>query len=128
MEYETPVIFTSRQVQQSEELTDLEVARSVSSTLVNLIQGLRVRPDFIIGKGGITSSDVGTHGLGVERALVLGQIRPVVPVWRLGEESRFPGLAYVVFPGNVGSPETLLDIISELRDSTAAQGDSSFRT
>jgi uncharacterized protein YgbK (DUF1537 family) len=50
----------------------------------------------------------------VERALVLGQIRPGVPVWRLGEESRFPGLPYVVFPGNVGAPDTLAEVVAEL--------------
>ena len=27
------------------------------------------------------------------------QALPGIPVWRLGPESRFPGLAYVVFPG-----------------------------
>ena len=51
--------------------------------------------------------DGATAGLGVRRALVLGQILPGVPVWRLGPETRFPGLAYVVFPGNVGGPEAL---------------------
>jgi uncharacterized protein YgbK (DUF1537 family) len=95
-------------------MSELEVARRVSSALVRLVQRLQVRPDFVIGKGGITSSDVGTRGLGVRRALVLGQIRPGVPVWLLGKESLFPGLAYVVFPGNVGTPETLLDIVSDL--------------
>ena len=33
---------------------------------------------------------------------MLGQIRPGVPVWRTGPESRFPGIPYVIFPGNVG--------------------------
>jgi uncharacterized protein YgbK (DUF1537 family) len=48
-------------------------------------------------------------------AVVLGQVRPGVPVWRLGPETRFPGLPYVVFPGNVGGPETLAEIVAELR-------------
>jgi uncharacterized protein YgbK (DUF1537 family) len=111
---ETPVIYTSRVVERPSHLTELEVARSVSAALVRLVDGIQVRPDFVVGKGGITSSDVGTRGLGSRRAVVLGQVRAGVPVWRLGEESRFPGLAYVVFPGNVGSPETLLDIVSDL--------------
>jgi uncharacterized protein YgbK (DUF1537 family) len=114
MKNETPVVFTSREIERPGALSELEIARSVSSALVHLVQGLRVRPDFVIGKGGITSSDIGTHGLGARRAMVMGQVRPGVPVWKLGEESRFPGLAYVVFPGNVGTPETLLDIVSEL--------------
>jgi uncharacterized protein YgbK (DUF1537 family) len=73
------------------------------------------RPGFIIAKGGITASDVGTVALGARRALVLGQVRPGIPVWRLGEETRYPGLAYVVFPGNVGGPETLAEVVAELR-------------
>ena len=30
-----------------------------------------------------------------------------MPVWRCGAESRAPGLAYVVFPGNVGAADDL---------------------
>ena len=38
---------------------------------------------------------------------VLGQIRPGIPVWEADENSRFPGIPYVVFPGNVGNEEDL---------------------
>ena len=64
-------------------------------------------PAFVIAKGGITSSDVGTKALAVKRANVLGQICPGIPVWQTGEESRFPGIPYVIFPGNVGEADTL---------------------
>jgi uncharacterized protein YgbK (DUF1537 family) len=111
---QTPVIFTSRTVARSASGDELAVARIVSDALVAIVHGIEERPDFVIGKGGITSSDVGTRGLGAKRALVLGQVRPGVPVWRLGQESRFPGMPYVVFPGNVGGPETLAEIVSEL--------------
>jgi uncharacterized protein YgbK (DUF1537 family) len=116
MKYETPVVFTSREIERPAKLNELEVGRRVSSALVRLVQGIRLRPDFVIGKGGITSSDVGTRGLAARRAMVLGQVRPGVPVWQLGEESRFPGLSYIVFPGNVGTQDTLLDIVSDLLD------------
>ena len=43
----------------------------------------------------------------VTRAHVLGCVRPGVPAWRCGPASRAPGLAYVVFPGNVGAPDDL---------------------
>lgn len=36
-----------------------------------------------------------------------GQILPGVPFGELGPEARFPGMAYVVFPGNVGGPDAL---------------------
>ena len=110
----TPVVYTSRRVERPEGMDELEVARAVSDTLVAIVRGITARPDFVVGKGGITSSDVGTRGLGAKRAIVLGQVRPGVPVWRLGPESRFPGMPYVVFPGNVGGPDTLAEIATEL--------------
>ncbi len=111
----TPVVFTARAIVRSEQMNELAVARAVSDALVAIMANLEERPDFVIGKGGITSSDIGVHGLQAERALVLGQIRAGVPVWRLGAKSRFPGLPYVVFPGNVGEPETLAAIVRELQ-------------
>ncbi len=111
---QSPIVYTSRRVERSEGTDELVVARAVSGALVAIVHGIAVRPDFVVGKGGITSSDVGTRGLGAERATVLGQVRPGVPVWRLGPESRFPTMPYVVFPGNVGDAETLAEIVTEL--------------
>jgi len=110
----TPVIFTSRNV-ESDFGDQLAVSRAVSQGLVEIVTGIEKRPGFIVAKGGITSSDVGTEALGARRAVVLGQIRPGIPVWRLGDETRYPGLAYVVFPGNVGGQETLAEIVAQLR-------------
>ncbi len=93
----------------------LAIGRQVSDALVSLVRDLAVRPRFLVGKGGITSSDLATRALNVRRALVLGQIAPGVPVWQLGDESRFPGLPYVVFPGNVGSETTLAEVAAALR-------------
>jgi uncharacterized protein YgbK (DUF1537 family) len=109
----TPVIYTSRTVFNAAD--QLRVSQEVSKALVDIVDGFEESPGFIIAKGGITSSDIGTKSLNAYRSLVLGQIRPGVPVWRLGEESRFPGMPYVVFPGNVGAPETIAEIVSELR-------------
>jgi uncharacterized protein YgbK (DUF1537 family) len=67
----------------------------------------------LIAKGGITSSDVATQALNVSRAVVMGQLLPGVPVWQLGAESRYPGLAYVVFPGNVGRSKSLLEAVAQ---------------
>jgi uncharacterized protein YgbK (DUF1537 family) len=111
---QTPIVFTSRQVERPEGVEELVVARAVSDALVAIVRGIDARPDFVVGKGGITSSDVGTLGLGAARATVLGQVRPGVPVWRLGPESRFPAMPYVIFPGNVGVAETLAEIVKEL--------------
>lgn len=77
---------------------------------------LSVSPSYIIAKGGITSSDVGTRGLGVKKALALGQAAPGVPVWLTGKESRFPGMPYIIFPGNVGTDQTLRQIADSLAE------------
>jgi uncharacterized protein YgbK (DUF1537 family) len=46
--------------------------------------------------------------------MVRGAIVPGVPLWELGPESRFPGMPYVVFPGNVGGPDTLASVVRML--------------
>ncbi len=120
----TPVIFTSRRVEHVPGEDQLAISRTVSAALVATVQGIEGRPGFVVGKGGITSSDVGTQGFGARRAVVLGQIRPGVPVWRLGPETTFPGLPYVVFPGNVGGPETLAEVVDLLRGGVSAAGGS----
>ena len=79
----------------------------ISNAVQALVGDLRETPAFVIAKGGITSSDIGTKALKVRRALVMGQIRPGIPVWQTGAESRFPGIPYVIFPGNVGEDTTL---------------------
>lgn len=86
----------------------------ISDAVQSLVGGLVTRPAFVVAKGGITSSDVGTRALGVRRATVLGQICPGVPVWRTGEESRFPGIPFVIFPGNVGTDSTLREAVEKL--------------
>ena len=87
---------------------------NISDALTSIVNRLSVRPKFLIAKGGITSSDVGTKGLGVKKALVLGQVAAGVPVWRLGFESKFSGMSYIIFPGNVGKVETLREIVEML--------------
>lgn len=87
----------------------------VSEGLHRTLLGIHSRPGFLVAKGGITSSDIGVKTLGVKRAMVMGQIQPGVPVWALGAESRFPGLPYVIFPGNVGDDWTLRRVVEILR-------------
>jgi uncharacterized protein YgbK (DUF1537 family) len=112
------VIFTSRRlVTGGDAERSLDLGRQVSDALVALVHGLEVRPRYLVAKGGITSSDLATRGLGVHRAMVRGQILPGVPVWETGQETRFPGLSYVVFPGNVGGLESLADVWKKLADS-----------
>ena len=93
---------------------ELRLSVKISDAVQSLVGRLSVTPAFVIAKGGITSSDVGTKALAVKRANVLGQIRPGIPVWQTGEESRFPLTPYVIFPGNVGDDETLREAVEIL--------------
>ena len=88
---------------------DLRLAVRISDAVQSLVGRLSIVPSFVIAKGGITSSDVGTKALAVQRANVLGQIKPGIPVWQTGDESKFPLTPYVIFPGNVGEDSTLKD-------------------
>lgn len=93
---------------------ELRLSVKISDAVQSLVGRLSVTPAFVIAKGGITSSDVGTKALAVKRANVLGQIRPGIPVWQTGDESRFPLTPYVIFPGNVGDDETLREAVEVL--------------
>ena len=96
------VVYTSRKLVTGASPADsLAIGNAVSKGLVSIVSNLKAQPRFIIAKGGITSSDVATKGLGIKRAMVLGQAAPGIPVWSIGEEGKFPGMSYVVFPGNV---------------------------
>ncbi|MDZ4709342.1 MAG: four-carbon acid sugar kinase family protein [Saprospiraceae bacterium] len=111
------VIYTSRQLEVGiDSATNLGINARVSDFLVELVKGLWVRPRFIIAKGGITSSDLVTKALGSKKARVLGPIIPGVPVWQLDQTSKFPGLMYVVFPGNVGGEESLGEVLGKLNN------------
>jgi len=108
------VVFTSRTlVTGNGAEASLAIGNQVSEALMELLRGIEAKPRYLIAKGGITSSDLATRGLGVKRAMVLGQILPGIPVWELGAETKFPGLPYVVFPGNVGGPHALAEAVNK---------------
>ncbi len=113
------VVYTSREVVGGGTgRTGFEVGQAVSDALVEVMRRVDEGAPlaFVVAKGGITSSDVGTRGLGVRRAEVAGQMLPgIVSVWVLPEESAFPGLPYVIFAGNVGGPDSLARVIQILR-------------
>lgn len=112
----TAVIYTSRELlvphgKDREEI--LRASVEISDSLTGIIARLRRKPRFLLAKGGITSSDVATKALKIRKARVMGQIRPGVPVWMTGAESKFPGMPYIIFPGNVGEVSTLREIVEE---------------
>jgi uncharacterized protein YgbK (DUF1537 family) len=113
------VLTTSRTlVTGADGAASLAIARTVSAALVTVVREVvaRVRPAFVLGKGGITSSDTATAGLGITRAWSRGTLLPgLVSVWEpLAGPAR--GIPYVVFAGNVGDDDSLLAAVRTLRD------------
>lgn len=109
------VIHTSRQLEKGiDNESNLRINNIVSSFLVKIVQGLSVRPAFIVAKGGITSSDIATKALRAQKALVVGQVIPGVPVWKMDSNGKYPGIIYVVFPGNVGDDNALTRVCRTL--------------
>jgi uncharacterized protein YgbK (DUF1537 family) len=93
----------------------LAIVNKVSNGVISIIKQLKTKPKYIVAKGGITSSDVATKGLNVQRAHVLGQALKGVPVWKLGNETMFPNMPYIIFPGNVGDNQALYQLTKLLK-------------
>ncbi|MGH3640398.1 MAG: nucleotide-binding domain containing protein, partial [Mycobacterium sp.] len=112
------VIGTSRTLITGADATEsLEIARTVSAALVGTVQEVvkLVRPAFVLAKGGITSSDTATEGLGIRRAWSRGNMLPgIVSLW---EPVAGPaqGIPYIVFAGNVGDDHALANVVTTLR-------------
>lgn len=93
---------------------ELELSVKISNGLTKIIKSLTAVPKYIIVKGGITSSEIGTKALGVTKALVMGQALPGIPVWRTDSNGKYPHMPYIIFPGNVGSVTDLYTIVKRL--------------
>lgn len=113
----TVVVRTSRKlVTGTDGQSSLDISRQVSAAVVEVVQRILAAnpPRFVIAKGGITSSDVATKGLGFRRATVVGPMLPgIVSLWS-GQDGPAAGIPYVVFAGNVGGEESLTDVVNKL--------------
>jgi uncharacterized protein YgbK (DUF1537 family) len=124
----TTLLMTSRnRVDGIDGDDSLGIAQTVSRTLSALVGHLVASTPvaWMIAKGGITSSDIATEGLGIRRAMVLGQLFPgIVSVWlNQGDESdNLRGLPLVVFAGNVGDEDTLKQTVQILRGPVVLSG------
>jgi uncharacterized protein YgbK (DUF1537 family) len=112
------VLYTSRTVRVGADF--LRFGASLMQGLCSVVRRLDARPSAVVAKGGITSIQVARAGLRADGARVAGQVLPGVPVWRLGEGCLYPGLPYVVFPGNVGGDGALVDVLTLLRPRAGA--------
>ena len=115
----TTVVYTRRErvdAPSGSQEDNLRMATSISDTISGMVNQLHARPSFVIAKGGITSSDIAVKGLGVKKAMIAGQILKGIPVWLTGNDSKFPKIPYVVFPGNVGEVDALKEIVANLQE------------
>jgi uncharacterized protein YgbK (DUF1537 family) len=112
------VIRTSRVLVTGADADDsLAISRRVSAALVQAVRQVNAtrRPAFVVAKGGITSSDTATHGLGIRRAWARGTLLPgIVSLWE-PVDGPATGIPYVVFAGNVGGTDALADALDLLR-------------
>ncbi|KAB2580731.1 putative uncharacterized oxidoreductase ygbj protein [Lasiodiplodia theobromae] len=111
------LVMTSRKLVVGDDAKkSLDIGSIVADALVKFLQQLKIKPRYVIAKGGITSSDMATKGLNMKKAMIVGQAAAGVPLWRCDEETcKYPGLPYVVFPGNVGGNDTLYEVVKGWR-------------
>lgn len=111
------VVRTSRTLVRGIDGADsLRIARAVSDAVVRVVRRVLdlAPPRFVIGKGGITSSDVASRGLEIGRAIVRGPMLPgIVSLWD-PIDGPAQGIPYVVFAGNVGNEDGLADVVDKL--------------
>jgi len=112
----TPVVYTSRKELTFENIQErLDFGKVVSSFLMDVVKGLPEDISFLISKGGITSNDVLSTGLGLTAAKLLGQILPGCSIVRTPpNHPQFPDLPIVLFPGNVGDVNGLVTVYRRL--------------
>jgi uncharacterized protein YgbK (DUF1537 family) len=111
-------LYTTRQLRVLPDEDFAATGKSIMEVLCEVIRRLETRPAYLVAKGGITSIEIAKNSLGAKEAFALGQILPGVPVWRLGSGSRWPGMSYIIFPGNVGDDSALLRAVSVLNNSS----------
>ena len=115
--YGNVVVRTSRSLVTGSDGGDsLAVSRQVSTAVVDVVRRILAKcpPRFVVAKGGITSSDVASRGLDIERAVVRGPMLPgIVSLWE-PMDGPAAGIPYIVFAGNVGGPSSLADVVEKL--------------
>lgn len=111
------VLHTSRRLVRTEDPAEsLRIARTVSAAVVDVVRRTLAAspPRFVVAKGGITSSDVAAHGLGIRHAIVRGPMLPgIVSLWE-PVDGPARGIPYVVFAGNVGGDDSLAEVVRTL--------------
>lgn len=123
------LVYTSRDlVPGADAATSLDIARRVSAALTEVAGlALAARPAWVVAKGGITSHEVAVAGFGMRRAEVVGQLgRGIISLFRpLAARPEAVGMPYVVFAGNVGTEDSLADVVALLDEQPVSRASSS---
>jgi uncharacterized protein YgbK (DUF1537 family) len=91
------------------ETISLEAGARIASGLARVVAALGAPPGVVLAKGGITSQVTLQEGLGADEARVVGPVAAGVAHWAVRHAAG--EVAYLVFPGNVGGPSHLTDVV-----------------
>ncbi len=112
------VVFTSRTERIFASATErLRFGDEVSRVLMAVVRSAPDTLGFVLSKGGITSNDVLSKGLGLTSARVVGQIHPGCSVVLTPSDHRLGPVPVVIFPGNVGTEESVRVVYDRLTGS-----------
>jgi uncharacterized protein YgbK (DUF1537 family) len=101
------VVATPRE--RPEATRSFEAGERIAVNLARVVRAVEPPPGVVLSKGGITSAVTARVGLGARSALVRGPLVDGVALWEpAGDRGTIP---YVVFPGNVGADDTLLEVV-----------------
>ena len=108
------VLYTNRENLKFNNYDSREIGVKVLECLISIINKVEVEPNYIICKGSTTADYISKYNFNVSKAIVLGQVAPGVSVWELGIESSIPSMKFIVFAGNVGDNNLLVEIVENL--------------
>ena len=101
----------------STEHSGLDSSRRIADRLARVLHEMARLPRTVVAKGGITSAVVARTGLKAAVAHAEGPVLTGLARWTV--EGGLGRRTLIVFPGNVGEPETLADLIDQLRGAHA---------
>lgn len=105
--YHLAIVATER-IRKNEH-ADLSIGARVMDALTSVVKETAPYCSSVIAKGGITSAQVATDGLGASHAHVEGQLSAGISLWQLHID-KDQSIPYAVIPGNVGNQQTMLHI------------------
>jgi uncharacterized protein YgbK (DUF1537 family) len=105
------VLMTPRRRQDADDRFD--AGSQMMTTIAGAVREVVDHLTAVVAKGGITSAEVATRGLGARRAHVVGQVDNGIPLWtvKMPDEQRMP---LVVVPGNMGDRDAINRILGRI--------------